>query len=233
MPLESGTHALTARFPGNGTFAAAVSNTLQQNVAKARMTISMVPPPGVWYVGEPRQVEVDINMVGESNLEQRTGGITITYGGRWIAAPFYRGRRLVQIYITEPGTYRVTANYAGDANFDSARAEFTVDVRWKPATVWLKVAPNRSVPFGAPVTLSGYVTPAPQGSVVTFYDGNRVLGAAPIVDFVATLTTTALAVGSHRLRAEYAGGQAVGAGRSPEVTLRVGPPQPKRRVGSR
>jgi hypothetical protein len=62
--------------------------------------------------------------------------------------------------------------------------------------------------FGQKVTLTARVTnPAPPAgsNSVTFYDGTTVLGTAPVVKGVATLTTTQLSTGPHRLSAAYAG----------------------------
>ena len=63
---------------------------------------------------------------------------------------------------------------------------------------------GESETFTATVRVSLLGTPPSEGTV-TFLDGSTALGTAPVSDGIASLTTTALAVGSHTISASYDG----------------------------
>jgi hypothetical protein len=67
--------------------------------------------------------------------------------------------------------------------------------------------PNPSL-FGQTVTLTAAVTPkgpSPPTGTVTFHDGNNSLGTGPMSGGMASLGTSALAVGTHSITASYSG----------------------------
>ncbi len=80
--------------------------------------------------------------------------------------------------------------------------------------------------YGQAITFTATVTPAlstsfsPTGDV-TFYDGSTDLGSAPIADDSASFTTSALAVGSHSIFAEYNGDSNFNASESPPLVQNV------------
>src|SRR5207237_5776207 len=84
----------------------------------------------------------------------------------------------------------------------------TVMVGLVPTTIALTTGSAASL-FSEPVTLTAVVAAgsrAPTGSVTFFADGNA-LGSAPLVAVggqeVATVTTTAMAVGTHAMTAKF------------------------------
>ena len=62
---------------------------------------------------------------------------------------------------------------------------------------------GQAVTFSA--TVSSIAGPPPNGEMVTFKTGTVVLGTSPLVNGVATLTTSTLSVASHKIYATYAG----------------------------
>lgn len=69
---------------------------------------------------------------------------------------------------------------------------------------------SQSPAFGSALTLTGTVVNDGGGSnissgAVTFYDGVRILGSAPVSNSTATLTTNSLSPGAHSLYARYTG----------------------------
>ena len=70
--------------------------------------------------------------------------------------------------------------------------------------VTLAVSPS-PVTFGATATLTATVTPSSAMGKVTFYDGEIVLGTAPISGGTATLRVLMTATGSRSLAARYLG----------------------------
>ncbi|SFQ19926.1 Ig-like domain (group 3), partial [Variovorax sp. PDC80] len=61
------------------------------------------------------------------------------------------------------------------------------------------------VPAGRATLLTATAEGAPSGSMVTFFDGETVIGSAVLVDGKASLVTDRLSVGTHSLRVAFAG----------------------------
>jgi streptogramin lyase len=70
-------------------------------------------------------------------------------------------------------------------------------------------------------TPNGSFNNTPTG-VVTFYDGNRVIGAAAVSGNIAVISTNALAAGTHNLTASYAGNSNFAGSTSSVVQVQVG-----------
>jgi PKD repeat protein len=72
------------------------------------------------------------------------------------------------------------------------------------STVDLTSAPDPSS-VGQNVTLTATLSPSGATGTVTFYDGGTNLGSAAVIGGVATLNTSAIAIGNRTLTAEYSG----------------------------
>ena len=94
-------------------------------------------------------------------------------------------------------------------------------------TTTLAVSPSPGV-LGQPVTLTATVTATtgiPSGPV-EFFDGATSLGTASLTNGVATLQTSALALGAHGLLADFRGSTGSLPSLSPTVPLTIIPPPP-------
>jgi hypothetical protein len=123
------------------------------------------------------------------------------------------------------GTHVITAVYSGDANFAPATSEtaVTVVVDPVPTTATLSVSVvNQSATLTAAIAATSPGAPAIEGTV-TFYDGETVLGTAPIMGGIATLSVGNLAAGAHNFRAVYSGAPNVQLSGSGTVTASVEP----------
>jgi hypothetical protein len=91
----------------------------------------------------------------------------------------------------------------------------------------LGIAPNPGV-VGEPVTLTASVAPTSgvASGEVAFFDEATLLGTASLVNGVATLQTSALALGSHRLLAAFAGSSGFLPSTSAAVPLTINPAPP-------
>ena len=78
-----------------------------------------------------------------------------------------------------------------------------------------------SVSFGSALTLSAAVMPATASGTVSFLDGATTLGSSALNHGVASLTTTALAAGSHTITATYSGITGYGASTSAPMNITV------------
>jgi hypothetical protein len=105
------------------------------------------------------------------------------------------------------GTDSITATYTGDSNYLQAASNTVMEiVNQYPATVMLAET-SSSTPVASAVSFIATVTgggPAPSGTV-SFYIKYTPLGTVTLSGGVATLTTSALAVGTDSIIAVYAG----------------------------
>jgi hypothetical protein len=76
---------------------------------------------------------------------------------------------------------------------------------------------NASSTYGSAVTFTATISSGPTGTV-TFYDGSTSLGTGTISGTTATLTTSALKVGSHAITANWAGNSSYSAVTSSALT---------------
>lgn len=99
----------------------------------------------------------------------------------------------------------ITAQYSGDANHaSSTSASLTQQVSKAVTTTTLTAQPSPSQPTDA-VLLTATISGFNPGGLVTFLDGNQVVGTGMAANGVATLTTTHLKKGKRQLSAVYAG----------------------------
>ena len=89
-----------------------------------------------------------------------------------------------------------------------------------PATTDIR-ASAASILFGQPVTITALVTPGTANGSVTFFDGATLLGTRPLINGVASMSTTSLATGNRSIKALYSGSSIFGGSASPVVTIKV------------
>jgi hypothetical protein len=121
------------------------------------------------------------------------------------------------------GTHSLTVVYGGDSNnAPSASAAISVIVDLSPSVTTLTANLNPST-FGQSVTLLARVSAQTSyGGVVTFRDGNTVLGTGTVTpNLYVVLTTSALTAGMHIISAAYEGNSATTASTSQSLSLVV------------
>ena len=102
------------------------------------------------------------------------------------------------------GTHTIEARYDGDMAFEPGTTTTSHVVRTAAQTASIGITSSRNPSsVGQSVTLTANLSLG-SGSV-QFYDGATLLGTATISGGRATLTTTALAAGSHAVTARYLG----------------------------
>jgi uncharacterized repeat protein (TIGR01451 family) len=110
----------------------------------------------------------------------------------------------VNVGSNAPSTVSNSVSVSGGGSVIATASDVTIIANAASLTVISANSPNPST-FGRPVSLKATVSPAAATGKVTFYDGTTVLGTGTVSNGQASLTTSALAQGSRRITAVYAG----------------------------
>jgi hypothetical protein len=140
-----------------------------------------------------------------------TGTVTFQDGGVTVATVRVSGNTAA--YRTSYpviGIHSITAAYSGDGNnVSSMSAVLKEEVGGPFASKTVLTTSGSPSKVGQPVTFTATVTPIygaiPDGELVTFYDGSKVLGASDTASGVATFTTSSLTAKKHTIKATYPG----------------------------
>jgi hypothetical protein len=141
---------------------------------------------------------------------------TASYNGSWFAIgqmvssnwPFTGLIDEVQVYNTALTAGQVQAIYnAGAAGMYTSQTASTT-------TVSSSASPSQ---VGDPVTFTASVSPSSATGAITFMDGGTALGTATLSGGQATLATSALALGVHRITALYSGNATYSGSVSPAI----------------
>jgi hypothetical protein len=147
--------------------------------------------------------------VTTSGAGQPTGTVTFLDGATVLGTAAVQNGTASLTTILATGTHAITTTYSGDATFaasSSAALTQTVNASSTSTTATVTSSRNPSK-TGQSVTLTGRVT-SPAGTpagTIEFLDGGVVIGTATLSGGQATLTTTALPVGSHAITVRYLG----------------------------
>ena len=206
--LQPGTHAITATYGGDGNFLGG-SGALSQvvNPATTSIALSSSAPSSVY--GLP--VTFTATLAVTAGAGTPGGTVTFTDGGAPIGTgTLTAGVATFTISTLGAGTHQITAVYGGGGGFGASTSGFLVQAIAAASTATaISSAPSPST-YGQAVTLTATVSVTSGGGpalgTVTFTDGGNPIGTGTLASGVATLTTTALVVGSHQLTAVYAGG---------------------------
>lgn len=141
-----------------------------------------------------------------------TGSVTFTDKGKAIgSAPVASNTASITLSYPKTGKHLIVATYSGDyyssTSTSPAFAEYIENLPVASKThVTTSGSPSQ---VGQAVTFTAAVTSTfgsiPDGELVTFSDGNTVLGTAPLAGGSAAFTTSALTAKKHTINANYGG----------------------------
>ena len=205
--LGVGSHAITASYGGSLFYAPAETAVAQVvNPAGTSTTVLSSSNPALPDGGVTFTAQVQVAFPGAG---QPTGRVTFRDGATVLGADAIdaSGEAKLTASTLAGGTHMIRATYEGDGTFATSSGSIEQLIGGQTSVIVLDPTGSPSS-FGSVVTLSAKVSAGngtPTGSV-TFKDGANVLGSASLDGSgSARLTTSALAVGSHALRAEYGG----------------------------
>jgi hypothetical protein len=212
--LTQGTHSITAKYSGDGTFATSTSSAVSQVVNAAPLaatttavTSSLNPSP----VGQSVTFTATATSKTAGTL---TGTLSFFDGATQLgsAVAISGGMATFSTSALTAGPHSITAKYSGDGTFatsTSAALTQNVNAAGKAATLVALTSSANPSTAGASVTFTGTVTSATAGTItgtVTFFDGATSLGPGTVgAAGAATFTTSSLTGGSHSITAQYGG----------------------------
>ena len=210
--LPAGTDSITAQTSGDANYAAATSSAVSNTVGKAAGALAA---PTVSPMNTVFGASVTIT---QAVTPGETGTVTFYSGATVLGTGIIRdGFAALTTTGLPAGTDSITAQSSGDANYAAATSPVVSDAIGK-ATGTLAppmVSPMDAV-FGSSVTITQPVTAGETGTV-TFYSGTAMLGTGIISNGSASLTTTALPVGTDSITAQTSGDANYVAATSPAV----------------
>ncbi|HEX8916082.1 MAG TPA: Ig-like domain-containing protein, partial [Humisphaera sp.] len=205
-------HAITAAYAGDAHFTPSASDPLVQQVDQDETTVSLSSSVNPSAFGQAVAFTATVSSVAQTG--DAPGGVVTFRDGSTVvgtAALDAAGRATFTTSTLATGTHPIIATYGGDATFvTSVSAALAQRVDRASVAVALASSANPSelgqaVTFTAAVTAAGPGAGLP-GGTVTFRDGSTVLGTATLDETgAATLSTSALAVGTHAVTATYSG----------------------------
>jgi hypothetical protein len=204
--------AAVGSFNGDGTPGLAAANgtsgtvSILLNLQGTTMSISPSPAPSVYG-----QVVTFTMTVAASvtNGVAPTGTVTLQTGSTTLGPPatLANGEAIVTTSALPVGTDPITATYSGDANYRPHTISTSQTVSKANTTTGLRSSLNPSA-VGQSVTFTATVA-STQGTptgTVTFQNGGSPIGnPVSIVGGQATLSTSALAMGTNTITAVYSG----------------------------
>jgi hypothetical protein len=224
--LPVGTHNITATYGGDSNFIASTTSTaLVQVVNKAMTTTSVTSSLNPSVFGQAVTLTAAVAPI-LPGAGAPTGSVTFFDGTTSIGSTIVTGGTATLTTSTLPfGVNNITATYLGDPNFNASSSGTLSQTVKAMTTTSVIASPNPAV-AGQPVTFTATVSAiapgvgAPTG-MVNFFDGATPLGPGSLTGGVASLTTSALAIGFHSITASYLGDTLFVSSTSTSVTLPV------------
>jgi len=224
--IAAGTVPGTASASATGTGTGTPTTFAPLTVTQATTTTMVTAMPNPVTVST--NVTLTATVMGMATGVAPTGSVTLAVGGTNLGTvPLTNGVATFVTTLLPVGTNQtITATYNGDANFTGSVGTTTITVNKATTTTGVTAMPN-PVTFGTSVTLTATVTDAaagvtPTGSV-TFTVGSANLGAAPVVNGVASLLTNALPLGANQTITATYNGDGNFTGSSGTTTITVNP----------
>lgn len=222
--LAVGSHSITAVFQGNDDYITSSSSSLSQVVNKAASTTALTVSPSPTVFGQSVQLTANVsNLIGEI----ATGTITFSEGSTVLGTVVLDGSGAATLTISSlsVGSHAFTATYSGSGNLKTSADTTSHNVNQAQTSTSVSANVNPST-VGGSITFTANVSVLAPGAgaltgTVSFYDGSNFLGTQTLASGVATLTTSALAVGSHSITAVYDGSTNFVSSASAQLTQQV------------
>jgi Bacterial Ig-like domain (group 3) len=197
--LSVGTHSITATYSGDSNYTSATSAAISQVVGKGASGLTLASAPNPSNFGS--------NVTFTATLATgATGSVTFYDGSTSIGVKAATsGTAVFSTSTLTAGTHSITAQYAGDTNFNSLTSNIVSQVVNKNGAISPVLTSSLNpATYGASVVFTATM-PINASGLVTFLDGSTSIGTGTLTAGVATLPISTLTAGTHSITASYAG----------------------------
>ena len=224
--LPTGADSVTAVYGGNGNFATATSNAVNETVAKITGTNTLASSNASPMFGTSVTFTATLSNIGGVIP---TGTVTFVSNGATLGTVNISstGTATLATAALPVGSDSVTAVYSGDTNYNTVTSAPDSEsvARVSGYTDTLGASPT-SASYGQSVSFTDTIPPVngvvPTGTV-TFMNGTTAIGTGTLSGTgVATFTTTTLLPPSETITASYGGDATFNTGTSNPVTVTLG-----------
>ena len=212
--LAAGTQLIIASYGGDGKDFGSISPTVSIVVTAGTVATTTTIATSATQIAFGQSVTFTATVAAQTGSVAATGTVTFLDGTKSLGTAQLNASGVAVFSTTSlaAGTRSITASYSGDSN-DAGSVSTAVSVVVTGGTVASTTTLSASatqITLGQSVTLTATVAPQSGSNVptgtITFKDGTTILGTAKLnASGVATLTTTALPVGTQLIIASYGG----------------------------
>ena len=209
--LPGGDSTFTAQYAGDDGYAFSTSSTATHVVNKGTTSSALTQTVNPTVYGETFTLTDTVSAVAPA-IGSPTGQVQFFRDATPIAGQALTGGVASTSPVLVPGTYALSAAYAGDANFNPSTSNTLSHTVHKAGTTSsANIAPASATNLGDAVHIHSDVTVNSPGGgtptgTVQFRDGTTNLGGPQaLTPTGATLITSALGGGTHSISAVYSG----------------------------
>ncbi len=206
--LPVGTDSITAVYAGDSNYAQVTSNPVTEMVGRAAGSDTLTSSNASPTFG---QFVTLTDTIPTANGVTPTGTVTFYSGNTTIGTGSVNtsGVSTLATGSLPAGSDTITAVYGGDSNYAQVTSNAVTETVGKAAGADTLTTSNASPSFGQAVTLTDTI-PVVNGltptGTVTFYNGSLAIGTGTVgASGVATLTTSALPIGTDVITAVFGG----------------------------
>ncbi len=196
--LTAGSHSLTAVYSGDGSHTGGSSAVVTQVVNKITPIMSVSTAGQSTYLSP---VTITATLPSDT-----TGTVTFTSGATTLGTANVTGgsASITTTALPVQNDNPITATYGGDTNYKTASASTTRTVSKASPSSKLTSSANPSA-SGVSVTFTDTLPTTVSGTVTFTSGSSAVIGTSPVVNGLATISTSSLPVGQTTITATYNG----------------------------
>jgi len=215
----SGSHATLTNFPsgaqvtvvysGDTNFNSSSSNFISSSQTTTTSSVSITSSLNPSTLAQP--VTFTIAVSGTGSSATLTGTVQLFDGAKLLTTLTLSGAQATfSTASLGGGSHNIIAQYSGDSTFPPSQGVYGQVVFATP-TMSVTASPTLAV-YGTAVTVTATVGPsAPPagfsapGGQITFLENNTTLGTATLASGTASITLSALSIGTHTITVTYGG----------------------------
>ncbi len=215
--LTVGTHAITAVYGGDSSYAGSTSAAITQTVNQVPTTTTLASSLNPSILGDT------VTFTATLSTSFATGTVTFSIDGV-AGAPVSvaAGSASFSTAALGVGDHTITATYGGDATYLGSTDTLTQTVNKAPTTTIVTSSLNPSI-LGQNVTFTATLSPSAATGTVTFTVDGTAGAPVTLAAGSASISTATLAVGAHTITAAYSGDGTYAASTSAPFSQTVDP----------